>query len=246
MGTFPNAADPARMVRADLTAAVLFILAAADRPTGASVIHERLLGRGFQISEPTVGRLLREFDRLGYTSSQGRLGRLLTAKGRQQLQRLDDTTSRDQNAKQLLGSIRSDTLPDVIDALTARRGVEREMARLAALRIEDDELAELRSYGQQNREGDECHEGLHDLLARSCRSPVLQSIHQILTRDPELSRLLSRVCSETEVHAGKRFEHRIVEALERRDPDEAEAAVAGHIDDLLAAVKSSWDSVAAG
>src|SRR6266496_1369818 len=85
--------------RPDFVAAVLEIVGRSGRPTGSRVVREHLLRLGFEVSESTVGRLLGETDRRGYTEPKGRLGRVLTSAGHAQVQALHDHTSRDRNAR---------------------------------------------------------------------------------------------------------------------------------------------------
>jgi GntR family L-lactate dehydrogenase operon transcriptional regulator len=227
---------------ADLMAAVLLLLSEVDRPTGASVIHEHLLLKGFQLSEPTVGRLLRELDRRGYTTSEGRLGRLLTTAGREQLQRLEDRSSRDLNTRRLMDALRADTLADIINVLVARRGIEREMARAAALNATPDEIEVLREHDRSIRRG-ETVEGLHHLLAPAAHNPVLDSVYRLITHDPDVSRLVNQLMQNKGKFFDLPFNNRLIKAIERHDPDAAESAVIEHIDEVLAVAEEAWSAV---
>jgi GntR family transcriptional repressor for pyruvate dehydrogenase complex len=225
----------------ELTGAVLSLLIDADKPTGASVIHERLLGQGFQLSEPTVGRLLREFDRLGYTTSEGRLGRLVTSKGRAHLQRLEDTSSRDRNAKQFLQSLRAETLADVLNVVVARRGIEREIARAAAINATAEDIAALHTHDRRIRDG-EIVDGLHGLLSTAAHNPVLDSVMRLITHDPDIGRLIGELLRERGKLLDIGFNRRVIDAIERRDPDAAEAAVLAHLDEVLDTVQEFWSA----
>ncbi len=236
MDVTPSSTNP------DLTAAVLQLLSEVDRPTGASVIHEHLLNQGFQLSEPTVGRLLRELDRRGYTTAEGRLGRLLTASGREQLQLLEDRTSRNRNARQLMDALRADTLTDIINVVLARRGIEREMARAAALKATPAELEALREHDRAIRRG-ETEEGLHHLLAPAAHNPVLESVYLLITHDPDVSRLVEELMQAKGRMFDLPFNKRLIDAIAKHDPEAAEAAVIEHIGLVLATVEEFWTVV---
>jgi GntR family L-lactate dehydrogenase operon transcriptional regulator len=226
----------------DLVAAVLSLLSKTDRPTGASVIHERLLGQGFQLSEPTVGRLLRELDRRGFTTRRGRLGRMLTASGLQELQRLRDSSSRAQNTRQFLDSLRAETLVDVVNVLVARRGIEREMARAAALNATSEDIAALREHDRMVRNG-KIMEGLHAHLAAAAHNPVLDSVFRLITQDPEVRRVVNLIMQSQGKLLDLSFNQRLIKAVQKRDPDAAEAAVQAHMDELLTAVEEFWSQL---
>jgi GntR family transcriptional repressor for pyruvate dehydrogenase complex len=226
----------------DLVAAVLSLLAEADRPTGASVIHERLLDQGFQLSEPTVGRLLRELDRRGLTARQGRLGRLVTAQGQEELQRLRDSSSREQNTRQFLDSLRAGTLADVVNVLAARRGIEREMARAAALHATPEDISALRDYDGMVRAG-KIVDGLHGHLAAAAHNPVLDSVFRLITQDPEVRRVVNHIMRDRGKLLDLGFNQRLITAIQNRDPDAAETAVRDHLDEVLAAVEDFWSAL---
>src|SRR5439155_15107436 len=77
-----------RSDREDVTTAVVEVLAGRLRPTGSSFIHARLLVARHRVSEPTVGRILRDLDRLGLTTGHGRQGRTRTVRGRRHVEAL--------------------------------------------------------------------------------------------------------------------------------------------------------------
>ena len=70
---------PARTAYPELSIAALTVILGAARPVGAISLHQQLLRRGFEVSEATVGRLLRDFDRLDYTTLGVTTGRRITS-----------------------------------------------------------------------------------------------------------------------------------------------------------------------
>ncbi len=233
--------DPGRIVREDLVAAVLAILSTARGPIGASTIHAQLLRDDFDLSEPTVGRLLRELDRLGYTTPRGRLGRSITPKGRRTLGGLQDRRDRQMHARHFVAQLRTATLADLINILLARRGVERELARAAATNATVKDLAEFRTHYEAIKRG-ETLMGLHEELARASHNPVLGSVSRMLRRDAEIARLLERVLEERGDVVDLPFGRRLIDAIRRHDPDAAEKAVADHFDGMLAMARLAWSA----
>src|SRR5260221_4872293 len=119
-------AMPPRTAHPELSIAALTIVLGAARPVGAIALHQLLLKRGFAVSEATVGRILRDFDRLGYTTLGMTTGRKITGKGRACLEELRAGRSRAEATQAVDRHLRADTLAQVMSVLLARRGIERE------------------------------------------------------------------------------------------------------------------------
>jgi GntR family transcriptional regulator, transcriptional repressor for pyruvate dehydrogenase complex len=230
--------DPGRFVRRDLVRAVLSMIADSPRPVGASVIHRRLLSDGYRLSEPTVSRLLVELDRLGFVLRHGRIGRAITPVGRAQLLELEHHRRRQEHVEAIVARVRSVTVHELTEVLAARRGLERETARAAATRATDRDLAALRRQYEALRKG-ESNDGLHELVARAAHSPLLESMYRVVTADPAIIAAAERLRSDRAGFAAAvRFNKRLLNALERRDPDAAERAVVDHLEDLLQAASA--------
>ena len=113
--------------------AALATLAAAGGPVGASTLMAALRAEGMELAEATAGRYLRQLDEAGLTRSLGKRGRVLTPAGRR---RLNDLRLRSKLAAQgarVAAAARSRDVDDLIDLLYARRAIEVETARLAAV-----------------------------------------------------------------------------------------------------------------
>ena len=231
----------------DLQKSILEILSQSSRPIGASALHERLLDRGWRLSEPTVGRMLRSLDRIGYTRSEGRLGRLLTREGLAELQLVRDRQDQTSNANDLLDKLRPETLEDIIHILVARRGIEREVARAAALKATRHDIAELVEHDKRIRSGEtppDVEEGLHRRLATAAHNPVLGAVYRLLLQDPHVSKMLNLLLIERRgMSTDPAFNQRLIEAIQQRDPDAAEAAVVDHLDATLDIVRRAWKSM---
>ncbi|MEJ5187009.1 MAG: NrpR regulatory domain-containing protein [Candidatus Geothermincolales bacterium] len=67
------------------TLAILEVLEEAGKPLGARVISQELASRGIELNERTVRYHLLHLDERGYTKLAGRSGRVITEKGRREL-----------------------------------------------------------------------------------------------------------------------------------------------------------------
>ena len=234
-----GAREAGRPERETLATAVLEVLSDRLRPIGSSLIHEQLLASGHRVSEPTVGRILRDLDRIGLTTGHGHQGRTLTSRGRRQVDVLRDQRHRSGHVQAMVDNLRADSLDEILDLLAARRGVEREIARAAAVNATRRDLADMRAGYESMREG-RSYEGLHEILARASHNPVLESLYGVLTRDPAIARAVNRIASQRGQLVDVRFNQRLLSALAKKDPDAAERVVVDHLDELITTVREYW------
>jgi GntR family transcriptional repressor for pyruvate dehydrogenase complex len=205
---------------------------------------DALHGLGFTLSEPTVGRFLRRLDRLGYTERVSNLGRALTEPGRARLTRLCVADARDRRARELMRSLRATTPGEVLDVLVARRALEREIGRLAAVHATETDVDALEAaIASQRRHladrgvaiADDVH--FHRLLARAARNRLLAAALELIRGDEEVTLAVDGILKRT----SRRYvvgHERILDAVRRHSPDEAEAAMLEHVDAIIADVRA--------
>jgi GntR family transcriptional regulator, transcriptional repressor for pyruvate dehydrogenase complex len=130
-----------RQVRDSAETALLLAMLDSGRPLGARQGRVSLKAAGFTISEATVSRMLREFDERSWTVPVDTKGRVLTSEGKHQamLARVGNATS-----SQMLQAVDVRSARDLVDLLYARRTVERETAREAALTATAEDIERLR------------------------------------------------------------------------------------------------------
>lgn len=225
----------------------LATLAAAEGPVGASRLSEELSRHDIDLSEATVGRYLRTLDRRGLTRPMGKLGRLLTEDGRARLRQLELLQRRGEQSAVLLGAAAPADIDELIDLLYARRAIEPEAARHAALRATDDERVAIRAVANSHihhvMDGTDHGSAaldFHRLVAEASHNKILTAVAG-LTLDSStssLSTLLDFISTELGAQFTFAHEHSdIVDAIIARDADRAEAAMRQHVDDLIQVVK---------
>jgi GntR family transcriptional repressor for pyruvate dehydrogenase complex len=219
---------------------VLEILSGATGPMGSVRIQGQMSRRHIALSEPTVGRLLREMDAQGLTLPVSRLGRIITSAGEAFLKRATEGYDRDKRVQRFAMSIRTSTKDEITDVLVARRAVEREIARAAAARATKAEIALLRSHAEAQSAG-RTRVGLHDLLAQIAGNPVLESALHLIRGDLTIRARLNEILADQQKWHDEEFNRKIISALERHDPDAAEVAVMDHIESVLSAVEADWN-----
>lgn len=228
---------------------LLGLIADSGGPVGSCALHEQLEPLGYRLSEPTIGRFLRYLDRHGYTERISNRGRQLTLAGSRRIEELRAAQSRAEAEQLLLSAMRPGSLDELLDVLVARRAIEKETARLAAQRATEAEIAEMEAtIDLQRRLWDEGASAtaqdvhFHHLVAVASRNRVLAATLDLIRRDTEVRQRLHQILHRSHLQPGAHH-RRIVDAIKRRSPDEAEQAIVGHIDDLIQRVlmlQGSW------
>ena len=225
-------------VQPEVEYAILSRLESNRQPSGSGEIAAHLRDAGMLTSPATVGRVLRLFDRQGYTLRVGFRGRALTHRG---AERLDELRSARDGANwvAIAQSARPTTVAELLDVLVARRAIEREIARLAALRASDRDISALWAALEAQAAAAAEHgiameedRRFHELLAATSGNRLLAATLRLIRRDVYLQRMLEEMRRD---HAsGFLVDHRaVVEAVSRHDPVAAEAAMLHHLEHLI-------------
>jgi len=228
---------------------ILSILEGRREPAGSNLISQLLAAGGVEISEATVGRVLSEMDRKGLTSKQGFQGRVITEEGRRMLDRFRRVHQRMTYGNRFLDTLGSGKKEDLIDILVARRAIERELARLAAVHATDAEIRLMESvireqeqHTAQNQMAAEDDVRFHRLIAVAAKNRVLSAALDLIRQDGQLSPTLEYI--RTKVGSRLVVGHgRILKAIAGRDPDGAEQAMIDHIESLIDDVQKYWSMV---
>lgn len=216
----------------------LSYLAKAGGPVGATTLV-LVLGKTFSLSQATIGRKLMEFDLEGYTSLEGRKGRVITEAGRRRLAELEKQLNRHQVNSRLLKALNEDRQGALLDVLVARRALERETAGLAAERVTEEDIRLLQgSIAKQNAalaEGRIPYEedkSFHMLIARISGNLVL--LHALELVWQEAVHLPATADIRKSVGGVLAVDHRnILDAIAKGSRDAAADAMTGHIDHLI-------------
>lgn len=216
-------------------------------PVGSGTACEILTREGFQVSEATVGRLLRYMDSQGYTQRLGFRGRSLTDQGRDYIDRLADRENRQHYSDTLARIVRSQSLDDLLDTLVARRAIEREIARLAAQNITSGQAKELQVIVEEYKsaQGDRVADGdvaFHHALATAAGNKVLMAALNLIRKDAQLSPVFGYI--REQLHRKVFSDHKLIfDAVTAKDSMAAELAMVNHIENLIADVQKYWTRV---
>lgn len=215
-----------------------------DEPVGSGTASGLLTAAGFQVSEATVGRLLRFMDAQGYTQRVGFKGRILTPLGREHVGQLSEFESRQRFSERLARLVRSQSLDGLLEILVARRAIEREIARLAALNLTSEQARNITLQVKEfeSATGDRIAHGdvaFHQALAEAAGNKVLKAALDLIRQDAQLSPVLGYI--RMQLHRQVFSDHKkILDAILARDSAAAEQAMVNHIENLISDVKKYW------
>lgn len=228
---------------------ILKVIDTSSGPLGSCTISQLLNARDLPISEATVGRLLRRCDGEGWTEKKGFQGRVLTQQGQQKLQEWEIAQRQERNTNRFVRLTRVEDKEELVSILVARRAIEREIARLAAINAGKDDIDELKAIIHYN--WDRAERGLtgaqedvayHKTLARIAGNKILEAALEMIRQEAQLSPILEKIRHEV----GSRLvdDHiAILEAIEKGHSQEAEEAMVRHIEGIIDDVNTYWASV---
>lgn len=209
---------------------IVSILRAQNGPTGSRTICRELAVEGFETSESTVNRLLTALDSRGLTEPLGHKGRILTADGR----RLSEALILDRHRSLYFErALQMHSVDDLIDHLIARRGIEREAARAAALRATPEEIERLREIAEPSGAGLHDRLGFHRAVGNASHNKQIQAIANTLfvERLDPLESVTVTVGLRQGVLAEWENDHRVIaDRIAAHDADGAENAMLAHLD----------------
>jgi DNA-binding FadR family transcriptional regulator len=229
--------------------ALLVVLESATHPVGSRQATQGLRELGLEVSESTVSRLLRKLDAQQLTTPVDGKGRVLTDAGRRRLATRTDVPTERSNFV-ALPDIRN--VRELLDLLYARRAVEREVAREAALRARPEDIDSLTALLKDHRA--HLNHGqpvrgpaleFHRHVGRASHNPILVQIMSHVL-DPQLDALEAVLDVIVGAHHSEHLsvdEHAaVLEGIRSGQPDEAERAMDAHVTRFIREVEEDVSS----
>lgn len=217
-------------------------------PLGSWNIVNRMAEDSIDISSATIGRILSKLESMGYLQKEKFRGRIITDKGLHAImfnKQLKDIATQQNKLNKFLDP---QILDDFLTVLEARRTIERETARLAALRATFDEIEHMDYIlsRQENKYKDhlwitEDDLDFHKSIAKASKNGILETMYNFLGIFGQQSRAFEYL--RTIINAEYMVSHRrILNAIRAGDSPEAEAAMLDHIDSLITDVNKYWET----
>lgn len=226
---------------------LLKLIAKSDAPVGCGTACKALNEAEYKVSEATVGRLLRLLDQQGLTQREGFKGRILTKLGQERLEQIVNDETRMHHSQKLANLVGSRNKEELLEILVARKAIEREIARQAALNITPQQLSLIESIAKPGLASStksvvQKDVEFHYLLAEAAGNKVLKAALDLIRQDAQLSPVLEYI--RKQVHSQVLQDHfKIFAALKARDPEASEKAMVEHVDNLISDVQKFWSLV---
>lgn len=228
---------------------LLGVMAGIEEPIGSGTLTLRLKEQQWDTSAATIGRLLSEMDHTGITQKLGYKGRLLTKLGEKRLSELRNRDELAHYSSRFYETVEAESKSNLLNILTARRGIEREAARLAALNATDEDVEHLR--GVYNRQKDYVGRGelsadqdvvFHQAVAQASKNDVLSAAYDFIWQNGKYSPVMEYI--RISVGGKMAVDHsRILEAIIAKDAVLAEQLMVMHIDGLIDDANKYWGLV---
>jgi len=218
---------------------LLDLLAESRSPVGAAALLQRVLPKGIEVSQATLGRALRALDERGLTLKLSNKGRVLTPEGRSWLTGARHRDQAHRWTEETLLAVGQLTLVELRQSMIARRAIEGEIARLAAESASPAQVQEL--YLIVEEQGRELQMGghgasqavdFHLAVARTCGNRFLGAAANLVRTSSEALETLMYHLGAT-VGVSHHYHLELVNAIAARDPRAAQDAMLRHLDELI-------------
>lgn len=218
---------------------IMKLMSNSDGPIGSGLLSEKLKTYDITAGEAKIGRMLRRMDFKNLSRRIGYQGRVLTDYGKVYLQELENKRYKNKFGIELLNILEKNTYEELCEILEVRKILEKESARLAALNATEEETRYLKENVKRSirileseRETAKHDLSFHDSVADMSRNKVLRSTLNFLIKNKKLHQLLIRIRYEVGAHI--LVDHlKVVDAICRRAPKEAENAMEEHIETVI-------------
>jgi len=221
---------------------ILKLLEKHQKPTGASLIKRELKNLKINISEATIGRVLFNLDNMDFTLKDGYRGRVITDKGKLYLKNIQRQKDRKKKGELFLNVLDIQEIDELLEALEARKVIESQMAKFAAARsniqTEKDFKVIIESHEQvvKNLIEYEYNIPFHKYVANLAGNKILELMLQMVMDDTRFTPTLKKI--EKNLGTKTIEEHKIIAtAIIEKRPQDAEKAMADHIEALIEKVK---------
>lgn len=236
--------------REELEKEMLSILEETSTPLGCGMLSIMLQQRGRNISEATVGRLLREFDALSYTDKTGYQGRVLSESGRKRLQTLRKKKQSVEWGVAFVEMLKSRTKEELIDVLIARRAIESELAYLAAqnaapedVKVLSEIISRQQSLSEAGVEASQEDIEFHAYIAKMAHNRILETAISKIREDTQLTPIFEFI--RKHVHSKIYIDHQnILDAIIKQDADNARQSMMEHLTNIALDVEKYWKHIA--
>ncbi len=227
------------------------IIADSDNAIGSWSIKDKLDLSGVILSTASIGRYLKLLDSKEYTIRKSNQGRVLTPMGKIWLAGLQNKLDRAKVQKDFTRRIRVNEYADMVDLIKARKLIEVETAKLAALNADNEDIAIIKQtlsqhheYVDQNVDPVNPALDFHLSLAKASKNKFLYAMLYLLAYEEK--QIEAKIVELRTREMGKIYvvDHdKIADAVVTHDAEEAGKLMELHMQDILDQVELQVDEL---
>ena len=190
-------------------------------------------------------------DSKGLTVRKSNQGRVITEKGKSWLQGITERLARAEVHDEVSVSLRVNEYSDLLDLIQARKTIEMETVRLAAINATQDELWKLRrsvSLYYRDVAENKCHDesayNFHTIIAEMGRNKFFKNFLDILIfEEQQIEECMDKLVTKERGNVYVVQHDDIATALEMHDASLAQQRMAVHIDMMFNDVKHQIEQI---
>lgn len=228
---------------------VMKILHEKGEPVGAWQLQEDLLKHGIKSSTASIGRLLRNLDYKGYTTRMSNKGRVLTTNGDAKLRGFEERIRQVRQRDNFQNSLQVNKYEELTDLLLARKAIETEAARQAALKATPEELEKLekavrvhKTTVDNNLDPTETALDFHAVVAEISHNKYLKTLLDMLVyEEKKIEAVFASLVTRERGHAYASEHQDIAYMIMNHEPDKAASLMEKHIQTLYDAICEQID-----
>lgn len=226
----------------------LFLLAKnigkQNEPVGSWALKADFDNQGFIYSTATIGRYLKMLDSKEYTRLCGNQGRVLTPGGMVWLNSMEERLARARMRDEASQEIQVNEYAELIDLFQARKTIEIEAARLAAINASAEEISHLKGsiamhyqYVAENRDPIDPALDFHAIVSEISHNKFIKAMLSMLIFEEKQIESSMEILVTRERGSLYVVEHdKIMQAIEKRDGKLAAELMDAHLDAIRSAV----------
>lgn len=197
------------------------------------------------MSQATVGRILLDLDREGFTQNIPYKGRILSIKGKKELERLKSQEHQRLSWENMRQLLTNDDLMTLIDVQEARMVIEPSLAGFAAQNATRDDIVRMRKVLQKADEVAssvkdvmEYGDAFHIEIARVSRKPILEAAFHLICPQRKWNTTILGAIQDYQGKSNYLSHWDIFEAIGNRDKENASKMMRMHLYGVYVALKA--------
>lgn len=219
---------------------ILTTLKQKDEPLGCWALQTSLMDYKIEKSTASIGRQLQMLDTKAYTVRYKNKGRIITPAGNSWLKMMNERIKEVERKDKLSETIKVTELEELIDLLSARKILETEVTRTAAVKATDEDIKKInlaldehKKCVEANNDPTDSAFSFHNAIAESCHNKFMKAMLDMLIREENrIEALVETLVTRERGNAYVKEHEAIAKAIEAKNARLAANLMEKHIEVL--------------